>query len=206
MDMEYNSKGKLMGYIQHFPEGDMAYDAKNRLLPNGVHAVETFRNEEQQAEYTKALNDAKVILLDPNNIKELGLSDEEVELIRKIDIESIDFGAARYDSSAKTLLFNINDRNVPNESEFVKVIIHELTHATRGNLNGNSQEEERTCETRAIKSALKLIQSGKMKSFMLPNGTLPPIDISTLITDNMIDNYVNNWLVQQGYDKRLPLS
>jgi len=203
MDIEYNSEGKLIGYIQHFSEGDMAFDANNRLLPNGIHAVQTFRNETQQNEYKAALNNAKEILT--SNASELGLSDEEIELIRKIDIESIDYGAARFDRQSGTLLFNINDKNTPNKNDFAKVIIHELTHATRGNPEQNSQAEERMCETRAIKCALKLIAEGKLQSFMLPPVVQgeSPIDITTLSTDKQIDEYVNLWLKQQGY-YRLP--
>lgn len=205
MDIEYDSEGKLIGYIEHFPEGDMAFDPKGRLLPNGIHAVQTFRNEEQQIEYRNALDNAKEILI--KNVQLLGLSEEEVELINKIDIESIDFGAARFDSNSGLLLFNINDPNTPSKNDFVKVIIHELTHATKGNPERNTQSEERMCETRAIKSSLKLIQAGKLEPFMLPNGIgLPPINVTTLSTDEMIDNYVNRWLIGQEYDKRLPAS
>lgn len=181
----------------------MAFDVNNNLLPNGIHAVQTFRNEEEQKEYKTALNKAKEILI--SNATELELSDEEIELINTIDIESINFGAARFDSQRGKLLFNINDQNSPNENDFVKVIIHELTHATRGNPAQNSQAEERMCETRAIKGVQKLISEGKLKSFMLPpveNGK-PPIDVTSLSSDELIDEYVNAWLKQQGYD-RLP--
>lgn len=204
MDIEYDKDGKLIGYIQHFPEGDMAYDAQDNLLPNGIYSVQTFRTEKQQTEYRTALKNAKTILLD--NATDIGLSKEEVKLINGIDIESINSGAARFDKQRGVLLFNMNDENTPDENAFVKVIIHELTHATKGNPEQNSQAEERMCETRAIKAAIKLINAEKIKTFMLPplQKGQPPVDIMTLTNDKLIDDYINGWLIQCGYDKRLP--
>lgn len=197
MDIEYNSEGKLIGYVQHFPEGDMAFDAKGRLLPNGINAVQPSRNAEQQAEYKKTLDDAKNILIDKAEILEL--TKEEVELIKNIEIESINYGAARFDRKYNVLLFNINDRNSPNKNEFVKVIIHELTHGTKGNSKGkNSQSEERMCETRALKAALKLIDMGVIDDFTIPS--MPqPINISSLSDDLSVDNYVKEWIKLCNY-------
>lgn len=201
MDIEYDSQGNLIGYIQHYDEGDMAFDANNNRLPNGVFAVKTYRNEQQQTEYKQALDNAKSIL--KTNAENLGLSAKELELIDNIQIESINYGAARFDRDRGVLLFNINDENASNKSDFVKIIIHELTHATQGNTEGkNSQAEESMCETRAIKSAVKLIQQNVIDDFEIPAN--PPINISSLSTDEQIDLYVKAWLEMCGYTTRLP--
>lgn len=65
-----------------------------------------------------------------DNQELLGLSDEEIEYIKNGKIESIEQGSARYDKGDDQLKFNINDLNKPNKGNFIKVLIHEVTHAS----------------------------------------------------------------------------
>ena len=158
---------------------------------NEIQQVAPWRNEAEQKEYNEILQEAVKTIEDNQEL--LGLSDEEIEYIKNGKIESIEQGSARYDKGDDQLKFNINDLNKPDKGNFIKVLIHEATHASIKSCN-NTKDEERKCETRAIQGVLKLYKAGEIDNFPIINKML-----SELEDENSLNQFIEDWLVKCGY-------
>ena len=83
--------------------------------------------------------------------------------------------------------------NKPDKGNFIKVLIHEATHASIKSGN-NTKDEERKCETRAIQGALKLYKAGEIDNFPIINKRL-----SELEDENTLNQFIEEWLTKCGY-------
>ena len=160
--------------------------------------VECDKTPEEQELYKKNLNIAKNILI--KNAETLELSREEINYINNIDLESITYGAARYDRESDKVIFNINDSNKTSVGYFVKIIMHEVTHGILKDTN-YSQEQELVCESRGITVAKKLYENINNQAikeyFDFPickdkNGNV--ISLSNVDENNNMDTYLNEWI------------
>lgn len=171
-------------------------------LPNGVNRVDTpWRNEVQQRQFRENLESAKNIIL--NNAESLGLTSQEIEIIKGAGIESVDVGISRADKQTRKLFFNVNTEMIkePNVGFFVELLLHETNHVSQfGTTDGSSKTEERACETRAINLAYQLQQQGLIEDYTIPVGS--GFKLSSLSSDEQIEEYISTWLGQ--YYKDMP--
>lgn len=183
--------------------------------------------EEYKRYCQELVENAKQILIDKQ--KDFGLTQNEIDYINSIDYESIKYGSARWDKQAKRIHINYNDQNLieafnntnpniplkPDVGYFVKLILHEVKHADL-NTNQNTQNEERACEGRALKSAYRLFANAdnidKQKyNMLLPDSRnkahrcimLSDLGDGTEIDETKLQEYLNQWLIDCGYSERL---
>lgn len=127
MEKLSNISNYLMNFINSLANPN---DVKNQQVQQPqmpqIQQVECHRTQKEQEEYKAKFEQARSILI--NNAETLGLSQEEISYINKIDYESISQGPARYDRVKDQVFFNINDQNPPEVGGFVKIIMHEITH------------------------------------------------------------------------------
>ena len=176
-------------------------DVKNQSIQQPqmpqIQQVECHRTQKEQEEYIAKFEEARSILI--NNAETLGLSQEEINYINKIEFESISQGPARYDREKDQVFFNINDKNPPEVGGFVKIIMHEITHGVLKNTN-YTQAQELACETRGITVAKKLYDSlegndkEKFNFHIYQN-----LSMTDLKDDNDVNNYLNNWIKNYSY-------
>ncbi|MCM1338498.1 MAG: LysM peptidoglycan-binding domain-containing protein [Muribaculaceae bacterium] len=165
-----------------------------------IQPVECKLPQEQKQAFDTTLSAAKDIL---NQYKtELGLTDEEVTYIQNAVCESIPYGAARCDKDSKAIKFNYNGWQSFDSGNFAKVMIHEITHMSIN--KNNSVEQERQCETRALKCALQLLEKGAIEDFSLPNKNGAPVKLSELKDEAKLTAFVEQWLTDSDYRNRLP--
>ena len=204
--------GKLSNIYYHLSDF-----INNLINPNGVQnqsisqpqmpkiqQVECHRTQQEQEEYKIKFEQARNMLINKDNAKKLGLSQEEINYIKKIDFESISQGPARYDRIKDRVFFNINDQNPPEVGGFIKLIMHEVTHGVLKNTN-YTQAQELACETRGIAIAKKLYddmndkekENFNFRIYQNEEGKI--ISMSDLKDSSDINNYLNNWIKNYSY-------
>ena len=165
---------------------------------NEPSLVKCNKTEEQRKMYEDNLNKAKEIIEQNQSILEL--SDEEVNYIKNAVLVVEKDGSARFDMESNVILFNLNDGiSVPDESSLVKVLLHEVTHATIKS-GKPTDEEESVCEKRALTLAYKLYKDGKINDFKIINGL--KISLSDLDEPAKTDNFVRGWIEMMNRAKQ----
>lgn len=194
MEKLSNIANYLRGYIDNLANKNQS--AQQPQMPQ-IQQVECHRTQKEQEEYRAKFEKAKNILI--NNAEKLGLSDEEINYINKIDFESISQGAARYDKEKDQVFFNMNDQNPAEIGGFVKIIMHEITHGVLKNTN-YTQAQELACETRGITIAKKIydnLNDEEKRNFDFH--IYQNISMSDLKDDNDVNNYLNSWIKNYSY-------
>ena len=107
--------------------------------------------------------------------------------------ESIDYGAGRYDEDSDKVIFNTNDKNQPNVANFVKIIMHEVTHGIRKN-EPHTQAQELVCERRGIEIARKLYDQGIIDNFIIYGDENRFADIESLDSTEKTEDFLNYWV------------
>ena len=154
-----------------------------------VCPTECSRTKEEQKEYIKTLQTAKSILI--TNKDTLELSEEEVKYIESIGIESITQGPGRYDRIKNRVFFNINDQNPPNVGNFVKIIMHEVTHAVKRK-EPHTQAQELACENRGLEVASAL--HDQYDNFVIYGTKTQYWNLSDVLNPNNREEYLNEWI------------
>ena len=192
----------IANYLRNFidslanPNDIKNQSAQQSQMPQ-IQQVMCHRTQKEQEEYIARFEEARSILI--NNADALGLSQEEINYINKIEFESISQGPARYDREKDQVFFNINDQNPPEVGGFVKIIMHEITHGVLKNTY-YTQAQELACETRGITIAKKIYDSlegndkEKFNFHIYQN-----LSMTDLKDDNDVNNYLNNWIKNYSY-------
>ena len=124
--------GHLWNNVRSFIDGIAGESIQQSQGPQ-IQNVECHRKEKEQENYKAKLAEAKKILIE--NAEKLALTQDELNYLNKFDIEtnleSITEGPARYDRNSDNVIFNINDSWEPNTGNFVKILIHEITHGIK---------------------------------------------------------------------------
>ncbi|MEI8377555.1 MAG: hypothetical protein WCF95_03365 [bacterium] len=145
------------------------------------------------------LKEAKKNILD--NAEILNLKKEELDYIMNASYESENFGTARYDYQKDKIIVNANTNTDGNgqasTEDMIKTLIHEATHASKKSPFA-TKEEERECESRAIKETAKLVQSGKINSFDIYNADI----VALANNDKVLNERLDEWLTG-GYKNRV---
>lgn len=192
--------GNVSNYVRNFIDSLAEFNpqnSQNKQQSPRIQQVECHRTGEECTIYNQNLDKAKNILI--NNANSLGLSEQEVSYIKNISTESIDYGAARYDKDSDRVIFNINDKNQPNVANFVKIIMHEVTHGIRKN-EPHKQTQEVACERRGIEIARKLYDKGVIDNFIIYGDANLYADIESLDTTDKTEDFLNYW-VKTRYSK-----
>ena len=185
---------KISNYVSGFIDslaGVKAQNSQNTQQTPRIQQVKCLKSEEELKLYEQKLNEAMDILI--NNADQLGLSEQEMSYIKNIGTESIDFGAARHDPSSDRVLFNINDNNPPDVGNFVKIIMHEVTHGIKQK-ESHTQAQELDCEQRGIDIARKLYEQGLIDNFIIFGDENCYADIESLDTNKKTEKFLNYWV------------
>ena len=180
----------LRGFINSLA-GVKTQNSQNIQQAPQVQQVECHRTHKELEIYNQKLNEAKNILLE--NANNLGLSEDETNYIKNITTESIDYGAGRYDEDSDKVIFNTNDKNQPNVANFVKIIMHEVTHGIRKN-EPHTQAQELACERRGIEIARKLYDQGIIDNFIIYGDENRFADIESLDSTEKTEDFLNYWV------------
>lgn len=185
--------GHIWNYVKAFIDG-IAGEPVQQVQGPQIQNVECHRNEEQQKDYKAKLAEAKNIL--ENNAEKLGLTETELEYLKNFDmekdLESITDGPARHDRDSDKVIFNINDRNEPNVGNFVKILIHEITHGVRKE-EEHTKSQERACESRGTEVARKAYEMGLIDDFVVWGDEKAMYKISDLDSEGK-QTYLNHWI------------
>lgn len=185
--------GHLWNAVRDFIDV-IAGEAVQQPQGSQIRSVECHRSEEEQRIYKEKLAEAKTILID--NAEKLGLTQDEINYFNKFDIESnlesITEGPARYDRNSDNVIFNINDSWEPNTGNFIKILIHEITHGVKKN-DEYTQSQELACENRGTEVAKKAFDAGLIDDFVVWGDENGMYKISDL-DGSKKQTYLNNWI------------
>lgn len=185
----------LRGFIDSL-SGVKSIDTQQKAQMPEIREVECRRTNEELKDYNNKLAEAKNILIE--NAEKLGLSEEELSYIKTITTESITYGPARYDRNSDSVIFNTNDQNPPDVGNFVKIIMHEITHGIKKN-ESYTQVQELACEQRGIEVARKLYDEDKISNFTIWGDRNGFFDIESLSSSEKTNDYLNRWIKDYAY-------
>ena len=167
-----------------------------QINDNGeISLIKCNKSDAYIKQYEENLDKAKSILAD--NYERFDLTEEENNYIQNAStvVESKD--CARYDRESDAILFNLNEGDsIPSIGSLVKVLIHEATHSTLNKTKPDTKNDERKCETRALKISHQLYKEGKIDNFEIIQNS--NIYIKNLDSSEKLDSFIEMWL-KLGY-------
>ena len=148
----------------------------------------------------------------PNGTKVTG--EQLLEIINKkdengkfsgIDFENNAYGSARADLQNGRILMNLNNQpyNSNSDAEIMKIIIHEALHCVYNTKTGNTWDEERCCESQALKLTAEIVEAEKNN----PNSTFTTFQTyehnieDFANNDQLLNDTIQKWL-ETGYTNR----
>ena len=101
------------------------------------------------------------------------------------------WGAARADAQNETVWVSVAAQ-MPDKTNLTKVLLHEALHCAFNTIQ-DTQEEERLCETQAIKTISSMINSGKLNDSQVENYGIKYKDITDENLKPIIDSWTNKY-------------
>lgn len=150
----------------------------------------------------------------PNGIKIKGETLLDI-INNKIGYEHYENGAGRFDPDSKKVLLNLDANYTSNsDAELMKLIIHEALHCAFST-PCDTQEEEKYCESQAIKITAEIVDSEKTNenttftSYQAYGHNIDDFNNNQSLLDNKINEWINtgysnypktlkDWLSQQN--------
>lgn len=130
----------------------------------------------------------------PNGIKIKGETLLDI-INNKIGYEHYEKGAGRFDPESKKVLLNLDANYVSNsDAELMRLVLHEALHCAF-NTPCDTQEEERLCESQAIRITAEIVNSEKTNN----NTTFTSYqtygqNIEDFSNNQLLDNKINEWI------------